>query len=234
MLFKEVKDEAILVVVQTLLNAGESGVLKVEGNSKEGILVIGGGRVVHAECEGKTGEPAAIELLTITKGNVTVSEIPKDYNTVTVKKPALELLLEAARIIDEGETGQGADRDVDLGNLPPEKLENVVDSIISIPQVMMAAVYSDSGEVLVNKWSGEFSPDFQTEGLLIAVQAMDSSLEKLSDDLRSGNLKLAILEFDENYLIIGKCSGGVLVVIDSKDIPLGFLRTRVISALSKL
>lgn len=100
-------DVTLLELLQ-LMNWGQkTGVMTVFWRGTSGRIFVQEGQVVHATFAGEQGEAAAYRLLARDGGSFTWESGPSACPT-TITTPTQNLLLEAARLMDEGDTAADA------------------------------------------------------------------------------------------------------------------------------
>lgn len=81
--------------------------IKVKSGANEGAICISGGQVVHAQTLRREGEGAFYEILSWPYGEFLVTETePEIIGKITIHKPWQQLILESARLKDEGSISQ--------------------------------------------------------------------------------------------------------------------------------
>ncbi len=88
-------------LVQVLSAGGKSMDVSVTSGEHEGRIVLRDGNVVHAETGGVTGEQAFYELMLWKVGQFSMSEC-QSFPEATVTASTMSLLMEGARLADEG------------------------------------------------------------------------------------------------------------------------------------
>jgi pSer/pThr/pTyr-binding forkhead associated (FHA) protein len=88
-------------VLQILEMGRKTGVLKIDADTDPGTLWLSRGDPVHAETKGQVGFDAALRLVCAKSGRFAF-EPAEETPEATIKATVTELLLEAARQLDEG------------------------------------------------------------------------------------------------------------------------------------
>ena len=94
-------DVTLLELLQLMNWGRKTGVATVFWRGTSGRIYVQEGQVVHATFAGETGEPAAHRLLAREGGSFTWESGPAACPT-TITASTTNLLLEAARLMDEG------------------------------------------------------------------------------------------------------------------------------------
>ena len=94
-------DVTLLELLQLMNWGRKTGVATVFWRGTSGRIYVQEGQVVHATFAGETGEPAAHRLLAREGGSFTWESGPAACPT-TITASTTSLLLEAARLMDEG------------------------------------------------------------------------------------------------------------------------------------
>lgn len=89
-------------LVQVLSAGGKSMDVSVTSGEQQGRIVLKAGNVVHAEAGDVSGESAFYELMQWKVGQFSMSECQK-FPEATVKASTMSLLMEGARLADEGQ-----------------------------------------------------------------------------------------------------------------------------------
>lgn len=95
--------------LQMLNQERKSCALRVESGAKEGLVCLEGGDVIDAYAAGLQGVPAAFEILSWPSPRIEIVA-PRELVSRSIEISTLELLLEAARAMDES----------NLGGVPPD------------------------------------------------------------------------------------------------------------------
>lgn len=90
---------SLIDVLQMYHHAGQSLVIRVRGDV-EGAIALRHGELIHAECHGRVGMPALIELLTVQRGQLETAAL--DHASRTITGPFGHVLLDGLRSLDEG------------------------------------------------------------------------------------------------------------------------------------
>lgn len=88
-------------VLQILEMGRKTGVLKIEADTDPGSLWLRRGDPIHAETKGQLGFDAALRLVCAKRGRFTFEPAEEPPET-TIEASVTELLMEAARQLDEG------------------------------------------------------------------------------------------------------------------------------------
>ena len=88
-------------VLQILEMGRKTGVLKIEADTNPGSLWLQRGDPIHAETKGQVGFDAALRLVCAKRGRFAFEPV-EEAPEATIKASVTELLLEAARQLDEG------------------------------------------------------------------------------------------------------------------------------------
>jgi len=88
-------------VLQILEMGRKTGVLKIEAETDPGSLWLQRGDPIHAETKGQVGFDAAMRLVCAKRGRFAFEPV-EETPEATIKASVTELLLEAARQLDEG------------------------------------------------------------------------------------------------------------------------------------
>jgi len=88
-------------VLQILEMGRKTGILKIEADTDPGSLWLQHGDPIHAETKGQVGFDAALRLVCAKRGRFAFEPVEKTPEA-TIKASVTELLLEAARQLDEG------------------------------------------------------------------------------------------------------------------------------------
>jgi len=101
-------------VTQAIALGGKTGRLALRLKAGEGALLFDGGRVVHAEFDGRTGEAAFAAMVATAQHDPEGSfrfkptaELPGGASPRTIQKSVDQLLLSVASEIDEGQAAAG-------------------------------------------------------------------------------------------------------------------------------
>jgi len=101
-------------VTQAIALGGKTGRLALRLSAGEGALLFDGGRVVHAEFDGRTGEAAFAAMVATAQHDPEGSfrfkptaELPGGASPRTIQKSVDQLLLSVASEIDEGQAAAG-------------------------------------------------------------------------------------------------------------------------------
>jgi hypothetical protein len=108
----EIGSVTVPEVFQLLELSAKTGILSIRGDGERGEAVFSSGRVIHAiaRSAGLAGEPAALTLIRIEKGNFRFTAMRKISSVrPTILRGTSSLLLEAARRSDEAARGQATD-----------------------------------------------------------------------------------------------------------------------------
>lgn len=89
---------SLIDVLQMYHHAGQSLVIRVRGDV-EGAIALRHGELIHAECHGRVGMPALIELLTVQRGQLETAAL--DHASRTISGPFGHVLLDGLRSLDE-------------------------------------------------------------------------------------------------------------------------------------
>ena len=100
-------DVTLLELLQLMNWGGKTGVVTVFWRGTSGRIFLREGQVVHATFSGEQGEAAAYRLLARDGGSFTWESGPASCPT-TVQTSTQNLLLEAARLMDEGDSAAAA------------------------------------------------------------------------------------------------------------------------------
>jgi len=98
----DVREIPPYAVLQTLEMGRKTGLLKLDSELGPGQLWLGDGAPIHAETQSKRGFDAAIEIVGATSGSFTF-EPGRIAAERTIDARVTDLLLEAARRLDEGD-----------------------------------------------------------------------------------------------------------------------------------
>ena len=88
-------------VLQIMEMGRKTGVLKIEADTNPGSLWLRHGNPIHAETKGQVGFDAALRLVCAKRGRFAF-EPTEETPEATITATVTELLLEAARQLDEG------------------------------------------------------------------------------------------------------------------------------------
>jgi len=101
-------------VTQAIALGGKTGRLALRLKAGEGALLFDGGRVVHAEFDGRTGEAAFAAMVATAQHDPEgsfrfkpMAELPGAASPRTIQKSVDQLLLSVASEIDEGQAAAG-------------------------------------------------------------------------------------------------------------------------------
>lgn len=100
-------DVSLVELLQLMLWGQKTGVITVFWRGTSGRLFVQEGQVVHASFAGEQGEPAAYRLLSRDGGSFTWESGPAACPT-TIETSTQNLLLETARLMDEGDEAANA------------------------------------------------------------------------------------------------------------------------------
>lgn len=95
----------LLDVVQTLMIARQSGRLNVSRRMDSGVLYISGGQVLDATLGRMKGEDAFYSMARWTEGSFSFISEERSNIPRTVKRDTMHLMMDAARMMDEGQGG---------------------------------------------------------------------------------------------------------------------------------
>lgn len=110
-------DVALVELLQLMHWGRKTGVATVFWRGTSGRIYVQEGQVVHATFAGETGEAAAHRLLAREGGSFTWESGPAACPT-TITTSTDNLLLEAARLLDEGDDAASAPEQQGLGKRP--------------------------------------------------------------------------------------------------------------------
>lgn len=100
-------DVSLVEMLQLMLWGQKTGVMTVFWRGTSGRLFVQDGQVIHASFAGEQGEAAAFRLLARDGGSFTWESGPAACPN-TIKTSTQNLLLEAARLMDEGDDASKA------------------------------------------------------------------------------------------------------------------------------
>lgn len=109
----KIQEVPLAEVLQGIEFNKKSGTLTVVSERQQGVLVVAGGAPVFARWGDLKDDPAVLRMLTLIKGRFTFAGEPQPGER-TMRSSLTGLLLEASRLIDEGETAPS-----DQGNDAP-------------------------------------------------------------------------------------------------------------------
>lgn len=110
-------DVSLLELLQLMSWGRKTGVATVFWRGTSGRIFVQEGKVVHATFAGESGEAAALRLLAREGGSFTWEAGPAACPT-TISSSTQNLLLEAARLMDEGAEGAMAPERQQIGRRP--------------------------------------------------------------------------------------------------------------------
>lgn len=93
------KELAIIDMLQILAQAHKEGVLRINAGDQSGIISICDGKIMDASFMDFTGEDALVELFTLTEGHF--NYVPQEVASGAMSKPVNYIIFEVIRLIDE-------------------------------------------------------------------------------------------------------------------------------------
>ena len=87
--------------IQILTSGEKNTKITIKGPEGEGAIYLQGGDIVHAETESLQGEPAFYRLISWEEGEFQIVACDR-FPDRTIHAGAMSLMMEGARLIDEG------------------------------------------------------------------------------------------------------------------------------------
>jgi len=156
----------LIDIIQMCCLSATSMMIQVKQNSRQGVIVISDGEIVHAVCEGRVGEAAFYDIVSWEGGDFrTLGQ--SSETIISIQKACQFLLIEAARLKDEktlqGDVIIGAQETLAVSetvathNLQPDKRRVLIvdDSAMMCKVITRLLSESDLIEVIGTAQNGE-------------------------------------------------------------------------------
>ncbi|HEX8110794.1 MAG TPA: response regulator [Kofleriaceae bacterium] len=148
---------SLVDVLQMYHHAGQSLVIHVNGDV-EGAIALRHGELIHAECHGRVGMPALVELLTVQRGQLETTAL--DHASRTITGPFDHVLLDGLRSLDEVRRPAGP-------AAAPAAADDWLDD---------SAMRGAPDREALQRWLGEHAPDagaWQIDPVALTIERID-------------------------------------------------------------
>lgn len=203
------------------INCNEQRTLRIEVKNAQnsGNIFIEKGKIIHAEFEDQTGEPAFVKIFAFKEG--TFSSFPDELAPQhTIQKSWSNLVLDSARILDENSIQDDKETDWDNLNLSDlgfdmeekaidEQKERLLNSLNRLEGIEATIIFSPDFKILCQLADMKSVYDIPTLKLLYEIGNNSSHY------LNSGNLRHVIIRGLKNLILINR--GQDIIFLQMKE-----------------
>jgi len=198
-----------------------SGCVTVEHDLKTGRLFFRDGEIIHAEHGDRTGEAAFYEIMQWPGGRFSL-EPNVTTTSHSIDRSWKFLLMEAARLQDEGKSGRAAEPTPPQARQPvarPGKAATVAARVRQVPGVAHAVILTKEGVRLEDDSSQGEALEGQTAYLTLVGKRVGEILgtgEIVAAAVRGAEQSLLLLASRQYYLSILVLAGSDLGVVETE------------------
>jgi len=229
------EDMAVADLIQHTCQDHKTARVQLKNGRERGELFFKNGNVVHASLDDQTGEQAVYKLMNWEAGTFELFD-KVDPPEITITRNWTSLLLEAARLTDEGEQN-GADAALaEKTRGDDSRFVEIIQEFSLVPPQQMIEQLSKKIEghrlSCLTKIRGEglfwfSSVEIELEEVLEQVNQFVKMVETATTRTKAGAARDIVLTTDAAYLLVrflGRDSWYLLVAADKSEASLGNLR----------
>jgi predicted regulator of Ras-like GTPase activity (Roadblock/LC7/MglB family) len=220
-------DLNISEIVQLAGQNLKRGLLTIFGEDGSAKMYFDGGNLVHASYGDITGIEALVETLSWKHGRF-IFEVGLTTNDINIESDCNTALLNAVRLFDERNLSADADYSTKVPKTGEEtfmaSLNEQLEDFLKVDGVTTVVVVGRDGFVIDSASVGSFSID--DVGAVVST-GMGSS-ESIGADLRVGNMKQGMLEYENGIIFMRELGDdAIFVVVAQPTVNLGMIRLQI-------
>lgn len=236
--------EAIdLLSVMQVINLDKiKSALQIEMDDRKGMIYFEDGEIIDAEYQDLRGEAAALKLMALREGNISVKKIKKKVER-TINVPFVEFMLDIMKRIDEYRNGGEEEEDGSTILSESNKEEENMVFAKEVLQVLnkeihgllAASIFAKDGIPIIAENPGNLDIDAFSAKFALVSALVNKSIR----DLSGGKVVEALVEEEKGWVLVRpiRNSEMVLILAVSSDATLGnvrFVAKKLVNDLERL